>query len=104
MDYSNALTPADYKCAKCGGTGCKLWREYQMFSPQLLCAGCACDDQKKTNNVDAEGWRTEDGRKLDQIGWYVPAVPTEDGIGYWGYSSVPEAGANWWRALPTAPH
>lgn len=37
----------------------------------------------------------------DQIGWRVPAVPTEEGDTYWGYTSVPEPGVQWWRLLPT---
>jgi hypothetical protein len=40
-------------------------------------------------------WRT------DSIGWYVPAVPDEEGVGYWGYGSVPPEGVAWWRGLPT---
>jgi hypothetical protein len=34
------------------------------------------------------------------IGSLAPAVPTEDGETYWGYSSVPDAGCSWWYALP----
>lgn len=40
--------------------------------------------------------------RTDQIGWRVPAVPTEDGT-YWGYSSVPTPGVNWWKKLPSFP-
>lgn len=40
--------------------------------------------------------------RTDQIGWRVPAVPTEDGT-YWGYTSVPTPGVDWWRKLPTFP-
>ena len=36
-----------------------------------------------------------------QIGWYVPAIPDEEGLGYWGYTSVPQEGIDWWQALPT---
>ncbi len=43
----------------------------------------------------------EPSGRTDQIGWRVPAVPTEDGEGFWGYSSVPDDGVKWWRALPT---
>lgn len=39
--------------------------------------------------------------RTDQIGWRVPAVPTEDGSTFWGYTSVPDAGVRWWRDLPT---
>lgn len=43
----------------------------------------------------------ESSGRTDTIGWRVPAVPTEDGEGFWGYSSVPPEGVAWWRALPT---
>jgi len=46
--------------------------------------------------------RTERER-TDQIGWRVPAVPTEDGGTFWGYTSVPQAGCDWWASLPTLP-
>ena len=39
--------------------------------------------------------------KTDQIGWRIPAVPTEDGT-YWGYTSVPSPGVQWWTELPYA--
>lgn len=35
----------------------------------------------------------------DSIGWLVPAVPTEDGETYWGYTSVPDQGIEWWKRL-----
>ncbi|HOI96943.1 MAG TPA: hypothetical protein PLA19_00355 [Candidatus Pacearchaeota archaeon] len=37
----------------------------------------------------------------DQIGWLIPAVPAEGNDTYWGYTSVPQAGCNWWDKLPT---
>lgn len=37
------------------------------------------------------------------IGWMVPAVPTEDGETFWGYTSVPQAGCEWWHRLPATP-
>jgi hypothetical protein len=100
--YLNGTTPKDYQCAKCGATNCKLWREYQTFSPQLLCATCAAQDQDENiNTIDATGRYASNYGKTDQIGWYVPAVPTEDGSSYWGYTSVPQPGCNWWKQLPT---
>lgn len=102
VNYSSTITPADYKCGNCGATGIKLWREYQTIAPKLLCATCAAKDQRKSvNSIDAKGMRRSKYGKTDQIGWYVPAVPTEDGIGYWGYTSVPQAGCDWWDTLPT---
>lgn len=39
--------------------------------------------------------------RTDQIGFRVPAVPTEENDTFWGYTSVPEAGCIWWGNLPT---
>lgn len=39
--------------------------------------------------------------KSDQIGWDVPAIPDEENVSYWGYSSVPQEGVEWWKALPS---
>jgi len=87
--YADFKAPEGYKC-KCGKTGVKLWREYNTFLDQqtLYCVECACADQKKP--------MPETG---DQIGWLVPAVPTEDGDTYWGYTSVPIMGCIWWDRL-----
>lgn len=38
----------------------------------------------------------------DKIGERVPAVPTKEGNTFWGYSSVPPAGCEWWYRLPTS--
>ncbi len=44
----------------------------------------------------------QDEQRCDQIGWLVPAVPVAEGDTYWGYSSVPDAGCQWWYRLPYA--
>lgn len=106
VDYSKLVAPPNYQCHSCGATGCKLWREYQTFLDQqsLLCAKCAAENQKESiDGIDAEGRRISDCGRTDQIGWYIPAVPTEENDTYWGYTSVPEAGVRWWRSLPTLP-
>lgn len=86
--------PEKYKCSKCGAAGVRLWRQYQTFADHidLLCLACGEADQK---------------RKIDpretSIGWLVLAVPTADGSDtYWGYTSVPDDGLDWWKALPIA--
>lgn len=102
VNYSSTTTPPEYKCGDCGTTGVKLWREYQTMQPNLFCAHCAAKDQGKSiSGIDANGMRPSDLDQTDQIGWLVPAVPDEEGVGYWGYTSVPEAGVNWWKKLPT---
>ena len=101
-DYSYNPPLKKYKCTECKKSGIKLWREYQTFSPRLLCAVCAAKDQgKDISTLNAEGlYRGNYGEFTDQIGWYVPAIPDEERVGYWGYASVPERALKWWSALP----
>jgi hypothetical protein len=47
------------------------------------------EEQDRTMTPDLKG-----------SGSMAPAIPTEDGSTFWGYSSVPEDGCNWWYALP----
>lgn len=91
VNYSRAVTPAEYKCGCCGATGVKLWRSYNTVLEQqaLKCRACAQVEQK----------RTHDWNEGDAIGWLVPAVPTVKGDTFWGYSSVPQAGCRWWHQL-----
>jgi hypothetical protein len=91
--YTNGWAPKGYRCGNCGANGCRLWREYGTLCPGLLCADCAERDQGKRLVFS----------NSDTIGWYVPAVPTADDAGWWGYTSVPDAGVAWWKALPTRP-
>jgi hypothetical protein len=105
FSYATGKAPAGYHCSRCSTQGVKLWRQYQTLAcyVQLLCAPCACADQKRPDDVDALGYIEDStvGGRCDQIGWLVPAVPTEDGETYWGYTSVPQMGVDWWRQLPT---
>jgi hypothetical protein len=59
-------------------------------------------DPKEGPPSDAIETKTERER-TDQIGWRIPAVPTEANDTFWGYTSVPEAGCKWWNRLPTLP-
>ena len=107
VNYANGTIPADYKCNSCSATGIKLWREYQTLADhtKLLCADCASKDQKKDiTSIDEQGFHTDQlGFKTDQIGWYIPAVPVEGDDTYWGYTSVPQEGVDWWERLPIRP-
>jgi hypothetical protein len=100
--YSSGKIPPKYKCGYCKAFGLKLWREYSTFDPQLLCAVCALKDQKKSYSVDSVGKHDDLAYgSSDQIGSYVPAIPDEEAAGYWGYTSVPQEGINWWKKLVT---
>lgn len=105
IDYTSTTPPAGYRCTTCGAHGCKLWREYQTFLEHqtLECCDCAGKSQQRdVSTIDAIGKRTDEhGLRTDTIGWRVPAVPTEDGSTFWGYTSVPSEGVDWWRRLPT---
>ena len=104
VDYNSNSVPKKYKCGTCKVHGCKLWREYNTFLDQqtLECCDCAAKSQgKDVSTIDHTGRYKTDIGMTDQIGWRIPAVPTEDGETFWGYSSVPQAGVNWWKALPT---
>jgi len=100
--YSSAQAPSEYKCGCCGATQVKLWRGYNEVPVKLLCATCAAKEANKNiAGIDSDGRRPTDMGRTDQIGFFVPAVPDEEDVGYWGYTSVPTAGVNWWRRLPT---
>ena len=103
LDYRIIDTPPGYKCDVCGQSGLKLWREYNTFADhtKLLCAEHACADQNKDDNVDDKGYSYDDLGRSDQIGWMIPAVPTQEGDTYWGYTSVPQEGVIWWKSLST---
>ena len=106
VNYAIQETPKEYKCSKCGKSHIKLWREYQTFSPKLFCAECAAKNQKMTITIMRQDGKYHDTQSkdgmgyTDQIGWLVPAVPDEEGVGFWGYTSVPPAGVKWWQLLP----
>lgn len=103
VDYSSSIPPAGYHCGICGVLGVKLWRDYNtMLNHQsLLCAACACEEQRRGPvELRPDGGTLVGGQRTDTIGSRVPAVPTEEGETYWGYTSVPDEGVAWWKRLP----
>ena len=96
--YADGVTPENYECHDCGARDVKLWREYQTFlcNQTLRCMECACKDQTtpEKSRIFPINWKNG-----DQIGWLIPAVPTEEGDTYWGYTSVPQDGVDWWKNL-----
>jgi len=108
-DYKSSEVPRRYLCADCGARGVKLWRPAHDDSP-LRCADCACArggiDGLPINagSIDQDGRRPSSYGRTDQIGMLLPAVPDEEGAGFWGYTSVPDAGVLWWRRLPSRRH
>lgn len=112
--YDDSFVPQQYCCGKCGVHGVKLWREYQTFlsHQSLLCGDCACKEQSNAEKTFTISQGISGGVDVhknpdphgsgggDQIGWRIPAVPTEEGDTYWGYTSVPANGCAWWNRLP----
>ena len=101
----SALLPKAQKerlvCGVCKRTGCKMWREYNTCDTDIFCGACALIDQGEEGPIDGDGYRKTDMGKCDQIGRLVPAVPDLEGLGFWGYTSVPSEAVKWWRSLPT---
>jgi hypothetical protein len=110
---SNRVT---YVCTGCGAANCRLWREYQTMAcyTRLLCCDCAEKDQQKKCHMPDSRDPTKkalvydaelkcERHTSDQIGWFIPAVPTDDWDTFWGYTSVPYAGVTWWYNLPLRP-
>ena len=108
--YASGETPETYKCQVCGATHVKLWRRYQTFVADntLVCASCLSRMQKKDGFVPifrdtkyGGRWTKPAGlQESDSIDNFVPAVPTEENDTFWGYTSVPQAGCQWWNKLP----
>jgi Zn ribbon nucleic-acid-binding protein len=104
--YDGKKTPAGYKCTKCGATDLKLWRYYNAFvsHQELFCVDCglARDYQggPKTTEVAEDGTHDFYGMRSTELNGLIPAVPTEDGETFWGFSSVPGDGVAWWKTLP----
>jgi hypothetical protein len=111
VNYDSIEVPKDYVCKSCGNRGVKLWRMGSTFTIELVCASCASklSNNRDISDMDQEGRYSYDfdgltpPMKTDQIGSYVPAVPTEDGSDYYWYCSVPFEGVEWWKRLPNFP-
>ena len=104
FSYVKNEIPQDYSCSNCGKHGIKLWRQYQTFACNidLLCCDYDARNQKKKCKFSEDGkhFDKEVEMSIDQIGWLVPAVSTEENDTFWGYTSVPQDGVNWWKSLP----
>jgi len=100
---------AAYKCSVCDAMGCKLWRMHNSKETDLRCCRCASNvTSEPIDTINHEGvLMSEIGGGLsvptDCIGRYTPAVPDEEGEGFWGQTNVPKEGVDWWTTLPTFP-
>lgn len=92
----------DLICAECGAKNVRLWREYGVAvnKIELLCCNCAEERTDKKCKLSPAGTTAYS----DQIGYMVPAVPTNNGWNsFWGYTSVPSDAVAWWHSLPLRP-
>lgn len=103
FEYASGKAPGGYACVVCGASDCKMWRIGGSSCVELHCCDCACKESSLSAYDVNDGGFIRDPRhgRIDQIGSYVPAVPTECGTSFFGYTSVPDAGVKWWRGLPT---
>lgn len=92
--YTDGEVPDGYKCGNCGKTGVRLYRDYNTFLEyqHLTCRSCTIKENGEPSEYS--------GPEEHTIGYTVAAVPTEDGRTYWGYTSVPPEGVEWWNNLP----
>ncbi len=106
LDYSKLEVPPDYRCGSCGTDGVKLWRYGSTFKVELRCAACAVKEVAAEGDMKPDAVVGCDGKIVweyglsDQIGSFVPAVPSESNDGYYWYTSVPPGGVAWWKRLP----
>ena len=118
---TRGATPKGYECAVCGAIDCKLWRE--AHGTGLKCISClaqyagakklrldwagriSCPSERRHEARHNTGPGRRFARRVwemrcDQMAYHVPAIPTPNGMHFWGYTSVPPSGIYWWQNLP----
>lgn len=83
-----------YACGDCGAEDAKLWRQSHVFLDHVMLKCKPCCEKHVGKTLEQCEFST------DQIGSWIPAVPTPDRTSFWGYTSVPQEGVDWWHALP----
>jgi hypothetical protein len=84
--------PKDYKCSCCVIQGLQLMHKYTfcVSNVELLCKHCVAKNTKKP---------LVKVLRCDQVGSYVPSVPTFDGT-YWSFTGATSSSCLWYRYLP----
>jgi hypothetical protein len=98
---------ANYVCSHCDASGVKLWRAAHS-AQEAWCSRCGTSQAGLEDAIDEQGkmestigcGRTDQIYSSKQGLNLLPWVPDADGS-TWGYTSVPAAGVEWWRQLPT---
>jgi len=111
--YADHAVPRGYVCENCKRSGCKLWRPLVPTSRPLepiplRCADCACKTMGlDVARIDAKGHLpVRIGReieRIDQIGYWMPAIPTESGTDFLRPTVVSVEALAWWQRLPSRP-
>jgi hypothetical protein len=102
IDYSKVETPWEYRCSICDASGIKLWKHQAEYNPKPICCVCvSLEEELDITGIREDGsMMTYSGIKTHQIGNYVPAVPSSEVVGFWGYGNIPAKELMWWLKLP----
>lgn len=78
------------RCSGCGIKGVKMWLKEERIT-KLLCYIC----------VEIETGKRVNLTRSDKVGFYSPAIPTNNGKNmYWRYNGTPRKAEKWWKLLP----
>jgi len=114
-DYQTFLEHQSLRCLKCACSeqekvrtptedGRSLYAEEEYMYRTAGMEPCHWKYYNPEDGIPPDAVETRTYRsRTDQIGWRVPAVPTEENDTFWGYSTVPQPGCDWWSNLPTMP-
>lgn len=102
-----------YSCDNCGSSGLKLWRDYNAFLSHqtLTCVPClmkSFDPSKDRSELDEYRVLDDSGNFTfsggTEINGKIPAVLTEDGTTFYGFTSGSDTAYRTWYSLPTYLH
>ena len=101
-DYSSQSTPTGYLCGECKVTGVRLYREYNAFlsHQHLYCRACAIEETGGLYYNNDPFFRSDSEHQIGCSRTLIAAVPTVEGDTFWGFTSVPQEGVDWWNRLP----
>ena len=88
--------PDWYRCDRCERQR-RLFRPYNDTSRGKMPLLCRKHARKAAKRADPS---FTDQNYPRSVGWWVLAVPVEDGVGFWGCTAIPEEGLKWWERLP----
>jgi len=90
VNYSLNTTPEGYVCDGCGKQGVRLWRSTVSVPKGIYCKDCA-SGRSQGKGVDSFSF---------EIGYFVRAIPAEQGQSFLGIGSISPKAFDWWKSLP----